>query len=479
MAKCKVFLLGRDYIPHKLNCVNNDINTVIATFQSYNYITYHSKANDKLELVQELEKFICDLEKNDIFIFYYAGHAKTNENYYLYIDNNEIDFDSFIYKTIKENKSIKNVLFVIDACMSAKILKSFQILKDSFCAFVSSSYTDKSYEMTDVDAQQINTSIPLGFFTHFFTKSIDKLLSLNEKVSIQGLGDSIEKDIKEYNKNFNKDIPSPQIQVTNNNFSINKNNLDYEKLQKLQKCQYSYPDNIQVFEEKDFFINFLTYLHEGFEHTIIEIEQEIKNKQISTNKEKLRLLIGDLLYKIKEIFLHCTLDVSVHIKLIHKMDNDNNIYLKAFCRVPSEYETNQKLKIRTQEESFILNYEQEINEIKILAEKDEIKVNSAYNQAFMNNYWICNNLISAETNDCFYSNSKDYKNYYNSLAVFSIYNKDEKIFLDDIKGLLIIDSIESGCFDSDFMKQLGGYFTHRINRLLSLNIFNLLFENKA
>ena len=48
MAKCKVFLLGRDYIPHKLNCVNNDINMVIATFQSYNYITYHSKANDKL-----------------------------------------------------------------------------------------------------------------------------------------------------------------------------------------------------------------------------------------------------------------------------------------------------------------------------------------------------------------------------------------------------------------------------------------------
>lgn len=474
MSQCKLFVLGRNYDSHNLECVDNDVNTVIATFQSYNYTAYHSKANEKTELIKELDKITSDLTKEDIFIFYYAGHAKSDENYYLYIDSNKVDFDSYIYKTIKENKSIKNVLFVIDACMSARALKSIQIIKDDFCAIVSSPYDQKSYEMKTEDIEHFDTEVPLGFFTHFFTKAIDSLFLESEKIDIQSLGKFVENEINKYNNSFSEKIPLPQIQANKNNFSIPNNNLDYEKIQKLKQCYFSYPEYIEVFQKEGFFINFLTSLHEGFEHKIIQIERDIKNHEFNIDKQSLRIQLGNLLFKIQEMFLNCSLDVSVHIKLNYIIDGIT--YLKAIARVPSNYENYEELGTRSNDEPFVLNYEQTISEIRKIAGNNNVKVNSAYNQAFLNDYWICNNLISAEKKDYFYSNSNDYKKYYNSLAVFSIHNKEEKVLLEDIKGLLIIDSIETCYFNKQFIKQLGGYLSHRINRLLSLHEFSTLFE---
>jgi len=103
-------------------------------------------------------------------------------------------------------------------------------------------------------------------------------------------------------------------------------------------------------------------------------------------------------------------------------------------------------------------------------EDSKIKVNSAYNEILLNSSksWICNNLEEAEKHGFYFSSSNNWKSYYKSLAIFPIANRYSTNLESKFKGLLIIDSIESKCFQLNLIEQLGGYLAHRINYIFSL-----------
>lgn len=222
-------------------------------------------------------------------------------------------------------------------------------------------------------------------------------------------------------------------------------------------------------------------LHREVEHKLIELEYDLKKNYLTLSKQDKRLRIKQILLKFKKVFDVIAGDVSIHIKLVHKVDDDK-AYCKAISRVSSNRETDFDRQRKSTEE-FIISNEENIDNLQSKYNLDNNdrqskKINSAYNQVIYgeSKYWICNDLISASKENKYYSTSNNYGHYYNSLAIFVITDKDIEnniSQLGNIKGLLIIDSIETGCFHKSSMKELGGYLTHKLNRFLS----NIYFED--
>lgn len=217
-------------------------------------------------------------------------------------------------------------------------------------------------------------------------------------------------------------------------------------------------------------------LHE-LEHIFIEHEKIYKinncyNSNLETNSLK------EILDKYKEIFDLFSHDVSINIKIFFEKDK-----LKTFIRVPSEYEIKKQdlheLQERNRTEEFKIEnitIVKQIEKIEISQKYNQNRkysINSAYNNVVFeqNNerYWICNNLKKATKNKLFISSSKNYSNYYNSLAVFLISDKVDKIETGHMKGLLIIDSYSKGNFENSYIKQLGGYLAHKLYNFIRLN----------
>lgn len=470
--KYKVFLIGNNDMENGINCVDNDLNAIAGLFQQYNYIVYQSKEKKKYDLASELKEYAKDLKKDDVLIVYYAGHSIQDNGFYLSICGNKINFQELIFNNIRDNIDVENVLFVLDSCVSENVFTNFPTKNNTFCAIASSPNDCYAYEMTNEEAKSLQLIAPLGFFTHFFITAVNELFLNVEQFSIQELGQNINSKILKYN---NSKVPSTKIFCMNNNFMLKNNSLDYKKIQQSQQCIFQY-NEYKDFNKENFFSDFLYYLHESFEHTLIKVEQYLNKTENLTDRD-LRVELSKILYSIQKVLSTIIVDVSVNIKLAYKKNDDINIYLKAIARVPSTNEKKINIPDRSMDETFILTWEQKIEEIKKQAQNYTFKVNSAYNQAFLNNYWICNNLNESEIKGHYYSNSENYEKYYTSLAVFSIHTKNEKKFLSDIKGFLIFDSKHSGCFEVTNIKHLGAYFSHRLNRLFSHKKIKDLIEN--
>jgi len=223
----------------------------------------------------------------------------------------------------------------------------------------------------------------------------------------------------------------------------------------------------------------LKILHRDIEHTYIDIEQELERNIDSYSDVDKKAKLKNLLKKYKKLFDILSGDVSVHIKLAEDIGN-NHTLLASISRVQSTKEKNNGWK-RLSNESFILSQEFDIDKLKLKANDLEYRVNSAYNHSLINpaKYWICNNLPKAVKMNRYYSTSKKYTKYYKSLAVFPIFDKntdDTNTDVQNFKGLLIVDSPDTGAFDKEHVKIIGGYLAHRLNRLLSSVYFESFFS---
>jgi V8-like Glu-specific endopeptidase len=229
-------------------------------------------------------------------------------------------------------------------------------------------------------------------------------------------------------------------------------------------------------------------LHRAVEHKLIKLEYDLEKNYQRYSKQEKRIRVQELLVNFKKVFDIVAGDVAIHIKQIEKVEN-NQAYCKAISRVPSIREKDFDVKRGSDIEEFViskkfknsdLKREQDYFDSKNNTTEKKLKVNSAYNHVLhvRSNYWICNDLETATKQNKYYSSSQNYTSYYKSLAIFVIADKDIEdnlIPLNNIKGLLIIDSLDKGAFDKPFIKEVGGYLTHKLNRFLSLEYFEDFF----
>ena|GEM_PF-6501939 len=231
----------------------------------------------------------------------------------------------------------------------------------------------------------------------------------------------------------------------------------------------------------------ISELHK-LEHLLIEKKKILRANSLFQNKNEvffdenknfhLRDEVKDILEKFQTIFNIFSRDVSVNFKRLKSED-----LLETYKRIPSKLEEikeNDKeiysFIPRTYEEIFKVSNNCVIKQMEKLSEDEKNKYysfNSAYDYVLSPNkekYWICNNLKKSSEKETFFSSSKDYEKYYNSLAVFNVSekydNSDEKV-KDNSRsmGLLIFDG-RTKAFNPKIAKEVGGYLAHRLHNFL-------------
>jgi len=218
MSKYRIFLLGTNDINEGIKCVDNDIEQIKTFFKNYEYTAKIATATTETTLALELENYISDLNEEDIFIFYYAGHSLLSDNsLYLFINGEEIDFNIAINRILKKNKKIKKVLFILDSCSSGKINSLIDNELSTFRAITATNHVHKSIEMNQNNADDFEIKEPLGFFTHFLLTSMERIFQTSKEIKVNDLGKEIELQIKNYKE---LSLPTPRLYGGKNNFSF-------------------------------------------------------------------------------------------------------------------------------------------------------------------------------------------------------------------------------------------------------------------
>ncbi len=226
-----------------------------------------------------------------------------------------------------------------------------------------------------------------------------------------------------------------------------------------------------------------------FEH---DFEKAIRAKMsnpshyISIDDESVKEFAGHLFSMIKETIRYITgADVAVHVKVFRKSGGGvvpiEDALLKTYWRIPSDAEKNRSNKTgarrRRSEESFRIQRGDAGRPEKLVengcSEDENIKYNSAYNYVFRDqlHFWIHNDLKRAEKTKKYASGSEKWKDYYNSLGVFILSPRvlpGSDVQDDKVVGVLVVDSKKSGAFEYEMMRQLMGYFSHRIYAFLRI-----------
>lgn len=273
-------------------------------------------------------------------------------------------------------------------------------------------------------------------------------------------------------------------------------NFKIKQIKFLPKCkETSFITKVRLlFCKKDGKPKLFRTLHREVEHTFIGLEYDLKKNYETFSLEQKRAKIRQILVRFKRVFDIVAGDVSIHIKLIERYDpKQRKAFSQTISRVSSTREEDYDIPRQSKEE-FVISNEIDIKELErkqkfynarnetldTSSNKKPQKVNSAYNQVIYgtSKYWLCNDLDFATKQNKYFSSSSNYQKYYNSLVIFVIADKDMEnnpIPIDKIKGLLIVDSKDKGSFNKDYIKEIGGYLTHKLNRLLSPEYFENFF----
>ena len=265
---------------------------------------------------------------------------------------------------------------------------------------------------------------------------------------------------------------------------------------------------LKSFIKGNFLSNRLQLKIHHFQHLIENIKEEILNTPLEKrNESHLGALLYKLLHNIQTIVkIQTGHSFSFNVKIFEFEKNNEagvdylkHALLRTVSRMPSQHEsskTDPAFRARSNREKFIikeLRYNKDItndNELKkfvtILNGKKteyeesgvELKINSAYLQVFGKgrHFFMSNNLDKSEEMELFLSTSVDYKKYYKSLAVFLISPTiDSNVCIETNNsqtfkpsGMLIVDSESKNIFRREQIKDLIGYFAHRLHEIITL-----------
>ncbi len=230
----------------------------------------------------------------------------------------------------------------------------------------------------------------------------------------------------------------------------------------------------------------LQKIHE-FQHDVSRTLLNIHYGKISLEDPSFREKVRELLFVCGDIAQ--TLigrPVSVNIKLFSLKNDDNSsslfkgklseAKLKTFVRAPSkaEYEDcmrNGESRRNIEEFEIVLGADNkpELLKKRYPDKSDAARVNTAYNQVLgpRDHFWVNNNLVEAEKESHFWSNSLDWRKYYKSMAVFIIAQnipQGEPVGKTHrAMGILIFDSPATGRFSRRLAAIVLGYLAHRLH----------------
>ena len=226
-----------------------------------------------------------------------------------------------------------------------------------------------------------------------------------------------------------------------------------------------------------------------FEH---DFEKAVRCKQSdparykNIDEREVREFAITLLSTIKEVIRYITgADVAVHIKVFRNTGGRSGVIpiekalLATYERVPSDTEAKRSSasgtrRRRNSEQFKILRGDSGRSEALSSHKKNtKTKFNSAYNYVFRDklHFWIQNDLRNAEKRKIYASSSENWKGYYNSLCVFILSPRvlaGDAVQDDKVIGVLIVDSKKTGAFEYEMMKQVLGYFSHRMYAFLRI-----------
>lgn len=233
--------------------------------------------------------------------------------------------------------------------------------------------------------------------------------------------------------------------------------------------------------------NFILGLH-SFHHELFQCKQKIFTYPISSPLSREgKDMTAHLLSHCHDIIRTLTgISFSINIKLFERLDNHasgssnlDEAVLVTYERFPSidEKKSFQSDKPgRKNNEKFLVEAWSNDNVEEIykncLKARDGFRKNYAYDFVLgpSKHYWLSNNLKKDDKRKCFFSSSKNYDQFYNSLAVFLIsppLDHSLKPSKEETFGLLIFDTIHSNVFDKELSRQLLGYFAHRFYEYFS------------
>lgn len=214
----------------------------------------------------------------------------------------------------------------------------------------------------------------------------------------------------------------------------------------------------------------LLRLHKYTYHNTYLIKREIEIHGLSDKKEvkeSVKQLVSVFQESLSLIF---NLDMTIGIKLI--ASSGRKKVLQTYLLIPSRDEVerdNRKVLddylLKRIDSDDIADYAKGVSKSK----SQGLPQNSAFNYVLSSNktYWMSNNLRIDEINGSFMTTSKNYKRYYNSMAVFAICppcsDGEKKV---PMRGVLTFDTLETGLFSEKECKFLMGYFAHCLYEIL-------------
>lgn len=232
-------------------------------------------------------------------------------------------------------------------------------------------------------------------------------------------------------------------------------------------CKVEYLYNYKVLNRNK---RILLRLHKYTYHNTYIIKREIETHRLSDKKEVkefVRQLVSVFQESLSLIF---NLDMTIGIKLITSSGRRN--VLQTYLLIPSKDEVerdNRKVLddylLKRIDSDDITDYAKEVSKFTT----QRLPQNSAFNYVLSSNktYWMSNDLRIDEKEGVFMTTSKNYKKYYNSMAVFAIcppcFDGEAKVTM---RGVLTFDTLETGQFCENECKFLMGYLAHCLYEIL-------------
>lgn len=227
------------------------------------------------------------------------------------------------------------------------------------------------------------------------------------------------------------------------------------------------------------------YIHKELYHKLFEIKSKFNqlvkdnpNIDIESCESQFRILLNTFHSFLYEVF---NLDLTISIFMLYK-ESDNIVLRRLFIhrsKVENKRTMQRDSKKNKVKPYFIRKLDDEsteqenitIEKIRDIAEdfindtgNGKFKKNSAFDFVLSSNeqIWISNNL----NKDVFYSSSKNYKTFYNSLAAVAISHPViDKIERKSIKGILAFDSLKTNIFSEKECYHIMALMAHFLNEI--------------
>lgn len=297
------------------------------------------------------------------------------------------------------------------------------------------------------------------------------------------------KESSSLNTPINLNIDNANNVTHSDNFKKNIPNLDND-MNILNHENINRDEYIHIDEMNDLFIEFF----KSYYSLEREIVKELKHKNISKDKdlEIIYAIINKMLDLVNDFYPNTSINIKLFTHMcnncnepVHSDNNECNHckdeiakdkkYLYTALRDTNNYKDEQ----RRNNEIYIISDSIDLDELKkeettLNLSNENTKVDYAVNNIFnklmlgmyQSKYYICSNLNYAKKNNEYYSTSRDYLEYYNSIAIFLIDNPTPNGGVTSPSGVLIFDNKDIEIFEDGFIKEIGGYFSLRLNFVL-------------